>query len=172
MNQTTLFIARTMISAASQMIERDTDSNFSTVAPYVVVIIFIAGTALLIYTKPDILNLASWNRNNDFNSIPLDVINSNNQQRVTHINTADRALPQPEWRWNDNPINREIMDRYNHNQSVDITDDDVLNLNSHFRNISDPLRDRSIPRDTIRPDSATLPQGEEVDLTEVLSNFV
>ena len=56
-----------------------------------------------------------------------------------------------------------------HDQSVDITGDDILDLTNHVRNLS---KDRTLTGDIIRPDSATLPPDEGVDLTEVLSHLV
>ena len=67
------------------------------------------------------------------------------------------------------------MDRHNQqppareqevsDQEVDITGDDVLDLTNHVWNISDPLRDRSIPPHDVRPDSTT--RGlDEADLTD------
>ena len=80
----------------------------------------------------------------------------------------------PEWGWDDNPINREILaQRYN--QSVDITDDftssNVSQVDIDTRNISG---NRELTGDTLRPDSPTLPHDgtEAIDLTEVLSHIV
>ena len=78
------------------------------------------------------------------------------------------ALPQPNPRFLDNfPIDG--GDTVQHDQTVDITGDDILDLTNHVRNIS---KDRTLTGDIIRPDSPTLPQSEGVDLTEVLTHLV
>ena len=170
MNNTTILLTRTVLSAVSQMADANTDS--SVILPYLCIVLGVCALGLFVYSKTSMANLNSIRGDNDFNSIPLDVLNDNNTPaRVTHIATPDRALSQPNWRWDNHPINREIMDRripqgdqnISH-QEIDITDDDVLDLSTHFRNISDPLRDRSIPHHDVRPDSTT--RGlDEVDIT-------
>ena len=89
------------------------------------------------------------------------------------------ALPQPNPRILDNfplrdngeSITHPAMegDTVQHDQTVDITDNDILDLTNHHRNLS---RSTAHSADIVRPDSATLPQDEGVDLTEVLTHLV
>ena len=93
------------------------------------------------------------------------------------------ALPQPNPRFLDNfplRVNGESIphpamrgDTVQHDQSVDITGNDVLDLSTHVRNLSRKgSRSTAHSGSVIRPDSATLPPDEGVDLTEVLSHLV
>ena len=185
MNQTTILLTRTILSAASQIgTISDNDPNFSTIAPYVVLFIgicFFAGCTFYRFSFSNLNHIPANNTNEEANSIPqgvpLAVIN--NQQhpargRVTHITTPDMALPQPNPRFLDNfPLrdntgNNPTSAR-GHDQSVDITGDDILDLTNHVRNLS---RSTAHSADIVRPDSPTLPQSEGVDLTEVLSHLV
>ena len=184
MNQTTILLTRTILSAASQIgTISDNDPNFSTIAPYVVIFIgicFFAGITFYRFSFSNLNHIPANNTNEEANSIPLAVIN--NQQhpargRVTHITTPDMALPQPNLRFLDNfPLPSPCGTRddgesntVQHDQTVDITDNDILDLTNHVRNLS---KNRTLTGDIIRPDSATLPPDEGVDLTEVLSHLV
>ena len=117
----------------------------------------------------------NFNHDSDESSDNLD------NPEVTHITTPDMALPQPNPRFLDNfplpspyPLRDGTRDdgesnTVQHDQTVDITDNDILDLTNHVRNLS---KDRTLTGDIIRPDSATLPPDEGVDLTEVLSHLV
>ena len=169
MNQTTLLITRTILSAASQIgTMSDNDSNIQQIVPYVIIFIGFCAIAGYFHARSSMSNLnhiPASNTNEEANSIPLAVIN-NQQQRVTHITTPDMALPQPNPRFLDNfPIDG--GDTVQHDQTVDITGDDMLDLSTHVRNLS---RSTAHSGDIIRPDSATLPEG--MDLTEVLTHLV
>ena len=169
MNQTTILLTRTILSAASQIgTISDNDPNFSTIAPYVVLFIgicFFAGCTFYRFSFSNLNHIPANNTNEEANSIPLAVIN-NQQPRVTHITTPDMALPQPNPRFLNNfPIDG--GDTVQHDQTVDITGDDMLDLSTHVRNFS---RSTAHSGSVIRPDSATLPEG--MDLTEVLTHLV
>ena len=105
MNQTTILLTRTILSAASQIgTISDNDPNFSTIAPYVVLFIgicFFAGITFYRISFSNLNHIPANNTNEEANSIPLAVIN-NQQPRVTHITTPDMALPQPNPRFLDN----------------------------------------------------------------------
>ena len=86
------------------------------------------------------------------------------------------ALPQPNPTLWDNfslPLRDDggnnLTSARGHDQSVDITGDDILDLTNHVRNFS---RSTTHSADIVRPDSPTLPQSEGVDLTEVFSHLV
>ena len=171
MNQTTILLTRTILSAASQIgTISDNDPNFSTIAPYVVLFIgicFFAGITFYRISFSNLNHIPANNTNEEANSIPLAVIN-NQQPRVTHITTPDMALPQPNPRFLDNfPIDG--GDTVQHDQTVDITGEDILDLTNHVRNFSS---DRAFPVDNIRPDSPTLPQCDLSDPANIIDYLV
>ena len=113
MNQTTLMIARSLTTIASQafsLVERDSESNFSTVAPYLAIALSVCGLAIFIYAKASTNNISGEGENRDFNSFPLDVINSSpdplrDTASAQVVTTPDMALPQPRnWRWGNPPL--------------------------------------------------------------------
>ena len=55
MNNTTIILTRTILSAVSQIPDINTDSNFSTLLPFVIILIGIGGIGLLIHAKPEYL---------------------------------------------------------------------------------------------------------------------
>ena len=205
MNQTTILLTRTILSAASQIADSvQTDSGTNLTGWYIGfgILCFLA-LASNFYTASlhvgDISRAAQQqeNRNNplrDGDNIEMNDINPRpssvnfnhdsdksfdnlprtlNNPEITHITTPDMALPQPNPRFLDNgeSIPHPAMggDTVQHDQTVDITDNDILDLTNHVRNLS---KDRTLTGDIIRPDSATLPPDEGVDLTEVLSHLV
>ena len=55
MNNTTILLTRTILSAVSQLPDINTDSNFSTLLPFLIILIGIGGIGLLIHAKPEYL---------------------------------------------------------------------------------------------------------------------
>ena len=55
MNNTTILLTRTILSAVSQLPDINTDSNFSTLLPFIIILIGIGGIGLLINAKPEYL---------------------------------------------------------------------------------------------------------------------
>ena len=172
---TTILLARTAISAASQLdtvTQGDNPLILYSFAGLLIVICVAGGGFLLKGAFYNFNHIPANNTAEGANSIPLRYLNTSREQGVTNINRPDNALPNPNWGWNDNPINQQILDSYNHNrrESVDITDDILSSYENHT--VQHPTRGGEDTRDIIRPDSPTLPNNETMDLTEILNHIV
>nr|YP_010697882.1 hypothetical protein P1Q19_mgp16 [Fuscoporia viticola]WCF76843.1 hypothetical protein [Fuscoporia viticola] len=168
MNQTTLLLTRTVLSAATQMAD-SSDSNFSTVTPFLFIILGIGGLCLILTLKHAITPINY--DDNSFNSIPL----ANREQVVnTYINVGT-------------PLHVNNVETHSDIDEVDITSivslpqDSRANLidieaqieaagNVDFSESESPIS----PTDNVRPDSTTIPARgfEESDIGEAFEYFI
>ena len=69
MNNTTIILTRTILSVTTQI--ADNDSNFSTLLPFVIILIGIGGISILIYAKPEYLQVFLNNPPRNPNPTPV-----------------------------------------------------------------------------------------------------
>ena len=100
MNNTTILLTRTILSAVSQLPDINTDSNFSTLLPFLIILIGIGGIGLLIHAKPEYLQEFLNNPPRNPNPSPV-VFDHDNLERgvdiplqhiVRHNNDSDESF--------------------------------------------------------------------------------
>ena len=161
MNNTTILLTRTVLSAVSQIADTNTDSNFTTLLPFIIILIGIGGASLLISNKPEYFqefilrrprnpSAVVFNHDDDLPDrrgvdIPL-------QQIVRHssIQDSDESFG-----------NRGILPNVNQNNSNDsdhFTDVDLNSSdhssNAHYQELRSQIDFNSnINNEPVRPDS-------------------
>ena len=177
MNNTTILLTRTILSVTTQM--ADNDSNFSTLLPFIIILIGIGGIGLLIHAKPEYLQELVNNPPRNPNPSPV-VFDHDNLERgvdiplqhiVRHNNDSDESFG-----------NRgNVPNNVDSNSSHTIDSDHFTNVdlnsrssdhssNSHYQELRSQIdfNSNSNPfagdNDSVRPDS-TLPNLSQLNNT-------
>ena len=179
MNNTTILLTRTILSAVSQLPDINTDSNFSTLLPFVIILIGIGGIGLLIHAKPEYLQEFLNNPPRNPNPSPV-VFDHDNLERgvniplqhiVRHNNNSDESFGNRDILPNNVDSNSSHTNDSDHFTNVDLNSrSSDHSSNSHYQELSSYIdfNSNSNPfagdNDSVRPDS-TVPNLSQMNNT-------
>ena len=179
MNNTTIILTRTILSAVSQLPDINTDSNFSTLLPFVIILIGIGGIGLLIHAKPEYLQELVNNPPRNPNPSPV-VFDHDNLERgvniplqhiVRHNNNSDESFGNRDILPNNVDSNSSHTNDSDHFTNVDLNSrSSDHSSNSHYQELSSYIdfNSNSNPfagdNDSVRPDS-TVPNLSQMNNT-------